>query len=174
MNPKSCAAVEVTFPNITIPEKITPVNDITLKERLKHFTYAWYGCTMSTGGMAFVLSVVPYRFNGLTTLGKGMFFFNLFQFTMVTLIMCARFIIHPGTLTRSFTNPHEGFFFATFWLTVATIISNSTAYGIPDTGPWLITALRVVFWLYAVCTTLVAVFYYHLLFTVKKLVSAQS
>jgi len=152
------------------PKKDALIENITLKDRLKHFTLAWYTCTMSTGGVAFVLSTVPYRFDGLTTLGKVMFLFNLVLFTTVNFTMCARFIIHPGTFTRAFTNPHEGFFFATFWLTFATLISNTTVYGIPNTGPWLLTALRVAFWVYAVCTTIVAIFYYHILFTLKRLV----
>ncbi|KAF8857354.1 hypothetical protein BDZ45DRAFT_623825 [Acephala macrosclerotiorum] len=143
---------------------------LSFKERLKHFTFAWYAMTMSTGGVAFVLSVVPNRFAGLTGLGTGIFVFNLFLFAAVTATMIARFIIHTGTLTHSLTNPHEGFFFATFWLTIATIISNTTAYGIPNSGPWLIDALRIAFWIYTVCATLLAIFYYHVLFTVKKLV----
>lgn len=143
---------------------------LSFKDRLKHFTFAWYAMTMSTGGVAFVLSVVPNRFAGLTGLGTAIFVFNLFLFTAITCVMIARFIIHPGTLTHSLSNPHEGFFFATFWLTIATVISNTTAYGIPNSGPWLIDALRYAFWIYTVCATLLAIFYYHVLFTVKKLV----
>ncbi|CZR60657.1 related to C4-dicarboxylate transport protein [Phialocephala subalpina] len=143
---------------------------LSFKERLKHFTFAWYAMTMSTGGVAFVLSVVPNRFTGLTGLGTGLFVFNLFLFTAVTATIIARFIIHPGTFTNSFTNPHEGFFSATAWLTIATMISNTTAYGIPNSGPWLIDALRFAFWIYTVCATLHAIIYYHILFTVKKLV----
>jgi len=37
-------------------------------------------------------------------------------------------------------------------------------------GQWLIAALRYAFWAYTICATLLAVFYYHVLFTVKKLV----
>lgn len=144
---------------------------LTLKERLKHFTFAWYAFTMSTGGVAFTLSVLPNRFAGLTGLGTVIFVLNLFLFTFVTTTITARFIIHPGTFTHAFTNPHEGFFFATFWLTLATMITNTTAYGIPNSGPWLITALRIAFWVYTTLVTLVAIFYYHVLFTVKKLVS---
>lgn len=143
---------------------------LTFRQRLKHFTFAWYAMTMSTGGVAFTLSVLPNRFSGLTALGTGIFILNLFLFTFVTIAMTCRFIMHPGTLTNAFTNPHEGFFFATFWLTIATMMTNSTAYGVPNTGPWLITTLRISFWVYTLCATLVAVFYYHVLFTVKKLV----
>ncbi|KAE9378482.1 hypothetical protein N431DRAFT_501109 [Stipitochalara longipes BDJ] len=142
---------------------------VSLKGRLKHFTFAWYAMTMSTGGVAFVLLVIPNRFYGLTALGTAMFF-TLFLFTCITVTMCTRFILHPGTFTHSLTNPHEGFFFATFWLPLATTITNTTAYGIPNTGPWLLIALRYAFWAYTVCVTLLAIFYYHVLFTVKKLV----
>lgn len=144
---------------------------LTLRERLKHFTFAWYAFTMSTGGVAFTMSVLPNRFAGLTGLGTAIFVANLFLFTGVTITITARFIMHPGTFTHAFTNPHEGFFFATFWLSLATMITNTTAYGIPNSGPWLITALRIAFWIYTALVTLVAIFYYHVLFTVKKLVS---
>jgi C4-dicarboxylate transporter/malic acid transport protein len=143
---------------------------VTWRERLKHFTFAWYACTMSTGGVAFVMSVVPNRFEAMTAIGTGMFIFNLFLFTIITATMITRFVMHPGTLTHSLTNPHEGFFFATFWLSLATMITNTTAYGIPNSGPWLIVALRIAFWVYTVCATILAIVYYHVLFTVKKLV----
>ncbi|PMD44742.1 hypothetical protein L207DRAFT_552816 [Hyaloscypha variabilis F] len=146
------------------------VGSVSLRDRLKHFTFAWYAMTMSTGGVAFVLSVIPNRFDGLTTLGTAMFILNLFLFTCVTITICTRFILHPGTFTHSITNPHEGFFFATFWLSLATMITNTTAYGLPNTGPWLLVALRYAFWIYTICATLLAIFYYHLLFTVHSLV----
>lgn len=155
------------------PEKEDHTNqNVTLKTRLKHFTFANYAMTMSTGGVAFVLSVIPapYRFELLTGLGTAMFVVNIFLFFSVTIIMCCRFAMHPGTLSHSLTNPHEGFFFATAWLTFATMVTNTTAYGIPNSGPWLIDALRYAFWIYTILVTILAVIYYHLLFTVKALV----
>jgi tellurite resistance protein TehA-like permease len=74
------------------------------------------------------------------------------------------------TFTHTMTNPHEGFFFATFWLSLATMITNTTADGIPNSGPWHLVALRYAFWAYTVCATLLAIFYYHILFPFKKLV----
>ncbi|TAQ88164.1 hypothetical protein B7494_g3527 [Chlorociboria aeruginascens] len=139
-------------------------------QRLEHFTFAWYAMTMSTGGVAFVLSVIRHRFPGLDTLGLSIFISNILLFTIITALMFTRFIMYPHTFTKAFTNPHEGFFFATFWLTFATMITNTTAYGIPNTGPWLITALRIAFYIYLVCATLLAIFYYHILFSVQKLV----
>ena len=143
---------------------------LSWSERLKHFTWAWFACTMSTGGVAFVVSVIPNRLTGLTELGTVIFVFNIILFVTFTTLMITRFILHPGTLKHSLVNPHEGFFFATFWLSLATMMTNTTAYGIPNSGPWLVEALWVAFWIYTVCVTLIAIFYYHVLFTVKKLV----
>ena len=144
---------------------------LTIKERLEHFTFAWYASTMSTGGVALVLSIVPNRFDGLTGLGTIMFVFNLFLFTGITAAMILRFYLYSHTFKLAFSNPHEGFFIATFWLSLATIITNTVAYGVPKSGPWLIAALRVAFWIYTVLATLHAIIYYHILFVVKKLVS---
>ncbi|ESZ94833.1 hypothetical protein SBOR_4793 [Sclerotinia borealis F-4128] len=153
-----------------LPEREEPILTLTFSERLKHFTYAWYACTMSTGGVAFTLSVIPIESDAINTLGKAIFVINIMVFLAITALMIARFIIHPGTFKHSFTNPHEGFFFATGWLTLATMMTNTTAYGIPNTGPWIIGALRWAFWIYTACATLLAIVYYHVLFTVKKLV----
>ncbi|TVY41298.1 Malic acid transport protein [Lachnellula occidentalis] len=149
--------------------KHVPEN-LSWSDRLKHFTWAWYASTMSTGGVALVISNIPHRLDGFTELGTAIFVWNIILFVTITILMVTRFILHPGTLKHSLTNPHEGFFFATFWLSLATMFTNSTAYGIPNTGPWLIEALWIGFWIYTACATLLAIFYYHVLFTVKKLV----
>ncbi|KAF7956116.1 hypothetical protein EAE96_005036 [Botrytis aclada] len=153
-----------------LPEKEEPIQNLTFSERLRHFTYAWFASTMSTGGVAFTLSVLPIESDAILTLGKAMFVINIMVFLTIVGLLIARFSMYPGTFTHSLTNPHEGFFFATGFLTMATMMTNATAYGIPNTGPWLIGALRLAFWLYTIGATLLAIVYYHVLFTVKKLV----
>lgn len=37
---------------------------VGLRDRLKHFTWAWFTSTMSTGGLAIALAETPHRFNG--------------------------------------------------------------------------------------------------------------
>ncbi|KAI6248027.1 Malic acid transport protein [Erysiphe necator] len=150
--------------------KIMPIMELTLKERLKHFTFAWYASTMSTGGIAFTLSVLPNRFPGLDEIGAAIFILNIFLFFIITGLMIARFVIFKGTFRHAFINPHEGFFSATFWLTLATMMSNSTVYGVPHAGPWLVTALRYGFWAYTVLVTAHSIIYYNILFTNHKLV----
>ncbi|TGO23585.1 hypothetical protein BPAE_0127g00050 [Botrytis paeoniae] len=153
-----------------LPEKEEPIQNLTFSERLRHFTYAWFASTMSTGGVAFTLSVLPIESDAILTLGKAMFVINIMVFLTIVGLLIARFTMYPGTFTHSLTNPHEGFFFATGFLTMATMMTNATAYGIPNTGPWLIGALRLAFWLYTIGATFLAIVYYHILFTVKKLV----
>ncbi|RKF61730.1 Malic acid transport protein [Erysiphe neolycopersici] len=148
---------------------INSITELSFKDRLKHFTFAWYAATMSTGGIAFILSILPNRFPGLDQIGAGIFMLNIFLFLVITGLMIARFTIHKGTFGRAFMNPHEGLFSATFWLTLATMMTNSTVYGVPHTGPWLITALRYGFWAYTVLVTAHSIIYYNILFTQHKL-----
>ena len=57
----------------------------------------------------------------------------------------------------------------TFFLTISTLLSGMQEYGVPSTGPWLITTLRILFWIYVAMTFSTAVVKYHLLFTGKPL-----
>src|SRR4051812_30956120 len=42
------------------PQKYIPLN-----ERLNHFTWSWFECTMSTGAIATLLGQQPFGFTGL-------------------------------------------------------------------------------------------------------------
>jgi len=37
---------------------------VSLRQRLKHFTFAWFLSTMSTGGLALALAETPHKFQG--------------------------------------------------------------------------------------------------------------
>ncbi|KAL4723730.1 hypothetical protein ACLX1H_009374 [Fusarium chlamydosporum] len=76
-----------------------------------------------------------------------------------------RFCTTPDALKKSLMHPTESLFFPCSLLSIATIISNAAAYGVPSAGPWLVTALRVCFWLYAGITILSAIVQYFVLFT---------
>lgn len=39
-------------------------NKVGIRQRLKHFTFAWFLSTMSTGGLAIALAETPHKFNG--------------------------------------------------------------------------------------------------------------
>ncbi|OBW66353.1 MAG: Cutinase [Aureobasidium pullulans] len=143
--------------------------EITLKERLRHFTWAWFTLTMSTGGFATLLSVQPHKFTGLLTIGTIVYIFDLVLFVILCAAITARFIMYPGSFHKSLKHPTEALFFPTFWLSLPTIIGGMNNYGVGNVGGWLIVTLRVLFWLYFACTLLVAIFQYWYLFASKTL-----
>ena len=45
-------------------EQKQPDGKIGIRKRLKHFTFAWFLSTMSTGGLALALADTPHQFPG--------------------------------------------------------------------------------------------------------------
>ncbi|KAL2264185.1 hypothetical protein VTK26DRAFT_891 [Humicola hyalothermophila] len=141
------------------------------RERLRHFTWAWYTLTMSTGGLSLLIYAQPHQFPGLRQVGFAVYILNIVLFVLVTSAMAARFVLFRGALTRSLTHPREGFFVPTFFLSVATIITSTQRYCVPEDPALaarfagrLVGAIRVAFWLYVALTTAVAVGQYSYLF----------
>jgi len=147
--------------------KHTLHGDIGIRDRVHHFTWAWFTTTMSTGGIGLVLAQTPHRFRGLTAIGDAVCIFNLVIFIAFCCTIATRFILFPKTFMASLQHPTESLFFPTFWISIANILSNVQTYGVPKTGPWLVTTLGIVFWIYTACTFLVAVAQYFFLFTGK-------
>lgn len=142
---------------------------LPFKERAMRVTWAWYPCTMSTGSYAVLLANQPFTFTGLTTIGTIVYILNLVLFVTFSLLIGIRFIYKPRAFTTSLHHPSESFFFGAFWVSVALIINGAQGYGGDETGEWFVEAMRVVFWLYFACATVVAVFQYHVIFEVEKL-----
>lgn len=136
---------------------------------LDSFTWAWFTLTMSTGGIAALLSSQPHSFRGLKTIGTVVYIFDLVLFVLLVISISTRFIMYPGSLSKSLRHPSEALFFSAFWLSLPTIIGGMNDYGAAKTGPWLITTLRILFWLYCGSTLLVAVGQYWYLFMNKTL-----
>jgi C4-dicarboxylate transporter/malic acid transport protein len=133
--------------------------------RLSHFTWAWFTCSMSTGGIAVLLKVTPHRFQGLDTIGLVIFIFDLLLFSSICVTITARFILCKGTFVRSLRHPTESLFIPTFFLAIGIIIVEMTYYA--HIGDWLTTVLQVLFWIYFVVTFCLAVIQYVTLFTGK-------
>jgi tellurite resistance protein TehA-like permease len=143
--------------------------DISIRNRLHHFTWAWFATTMSTGGIALVLSQTPHRFHGLTVIGEVFVILDIVLFLTFCTSIIIRFTLFSKAFLASLTHPTESLFFPTFWISTVNILSSITIYGIPKTGEWLVVTMRVLFWIYAACTFTVAVGQYFLLFTGKPL-----
>lgn len=143
--------------------------NIGIRDRLHHFTWAWFTTTMSTGGIGILLSQTPHRFDGLTTIGIIIFILNIVLFITFCTCIAIRFTLFPKALLASLAHPTESLFFPTFWISFLNILSGISIYGIPNSGEWLVTVMRVLFWTYAACTFLVAVGQYFFLFTGRQL-----
>ncbi|PVH75474.1 C4-dicarboxylate transporter/malic acid transporter [Cadophora sp. DSE1049] len=142
---------------------------MSIRDRIHHFTLAWFTCTMSTGGIGLVLGQTPHRFRGLNTIGDIIFIFDLVLFICFCAIIATRFTLFPRTIKKSLSHPTESLFFPTFWISIVNILSQIQIYGVPKCGPWLVVTMRVLFWMYAACTFCVAVGQYFFLFTGKPL-----
>lgn len=153
-----------------IPTYLQP--PISMRERLRHFTFAWYTVTMSTGGIALVLGLTPHRFRGLDIIGLIVFLFDLLCFALISGCLILRFMLYKHTFRRTLTRPREALFVSTFFLSIAALLSNAQKYGsifLSDHAQeGLAVFLKVTFWIYTSLTFLLSVIQYHLLFTVKE------
>ena len=137
---------------------------VPFHDRLRHFTWAWYTLTMSTGGLAVLLINQPNTFPGLNDIGLAVYIINLVLFATVCSLMATRFVLH-GCLLESLRHDREGLFFPTFWLSIATIICGLDKYFGTDPHENFSKALEVLFWIYCACTLLVAIIQYSFVFT---------
>jgi len=145
------------------------VERVSIRERLSHFTWSWFECTMSTGAIATLLGQQPFTFRGLLTIGKIFFILDMVLFALFCCLITVRFVMHPRALTKSLHHPHESFFFGTFWVSIALILYCMQLYAVPVCGPWLVKALEVCFWGYAGLALLVVCFQYHVIFDTESL-----
>ncbi|TKA81809.1 hypothetical protein B0A55_02163 [Friedmanniomyces simplex] len=142
---------------------------VGLRDRILHFTWPWYSCTMSTGAVAVVLAQTPNRFAGLDTIGTIFFILDLVLFVSFTTAMVTRFIMFPQKLSESLHHPIEGLFFGAAWVSISLILNSMQAYGVPNCGAWLVEALKVLFWMYCAAVLLVAIFQYYIFFQSERL-----
>lgn len=136
---------------------------LSYSQRLRHFTWAWYTLTMSTGGLAVLIASQPNKFHGIYEIGLTVYVINLVMFALVCSLMATRFFIHGGFL-ESLTHDREGPFFPTVWLSIATMICGLERYFGDDPAPSFSLTLEVLFWGYCVCTFLLAAFQYSYIF----------
>jgi len=120
------------------------------------FDWSWFAMTQSTGGIAVLLSECPKQFDGLQTIGKTVYIFNIVLYIVFISLLVARWTINPKKMQSYFIDPPECFFYGSIWLSAASIIVGMQRFGAPNTGPWMIMAIRICFWIYAGVTLLSA------------------
>lgn len=141
---------------------------LSLRERLHHFTWAWYTLSMSTGGLSMLMQAQAYPFPYLRTIGLVIYLINVVMFFTITLLMLLRFVFNRGDLLQSITHPREGFFLPTFFLAVAVLITSTERYAIPVNNMGLTRVVEVFFWIYVVSTLILAVGHYSFIFSKHK------
>ncbi len=148
-----------------------PRPPLSIRQRLAHFTWAWYTLTMSTGGLSLLIRAQPHQFPGLLQIGLAVYAINIALFVLVTAAQATRCVLFPGTFTRSLSHPREGFFFPTFFLSLATIITSTQRYCVPEdpevaraTSGGLLMVLQIAFWIYVAATTVLAIGQYSFVF----------
>ncbi|KAH7385850.1 voltage-dependent anion channel [Pyrenochaeta sp. MPI-SDFR-AT-0127] len=136
-----------------------------VRRRLKHFTWAWFVSTMSTGGLAIALGETPHQFKGLYYIGLALFIFDIILFLSLSVCMAIRAILFTTHFKRSFLHPQESFFFGAFWLSISVIIGCIQVYGITrgPGHPWLVDTVYVLYWMYAGCSLVNSIFQYWVL-----------
>ncbi|KAF4981177.1 hypothetical protein FZEAL_2977 [Fusarium zealandicum] len=144
--------------------KVSAQSKLSLRQRLHHFTWAWFTLPMSAGGLALLIHVQPHQFTGLRTIGTVLYALNLAIFTLVCLAIVCRFILNPGDFTKSVTHHREGLFLPTFFLAVASLITSTQRYAIPENDTSYLWATQAIFWVYVVVTFVLAVWQYSYLF----------
>jgi len=77
--------------------------------------------------------------------------FDLALFLLLSSLMLTRMIIEPQHFMKSFLRHPECFFFGSFFLSIATIIGSIQVYaiGLGPANTWVVTAVRVLYWIYA-------------------------
>ncbi|KAF2116003.1 voltage-dependent anion channel-domain-containing protein [Lophiotrema nucula] len=123
------------------------IENLSFRDRIRHFTWTWFTMTMATGGIANVLYTVPFRFHGLYALGCLFFILNMVLFAFNITMISLRFYFYPRTFKASFLHPTESLFIPASVISFGTILINITQYGINDTGYWLEYTMAIMYWI---------------------------
>lgn len=65
-----------------------------------------------------------------------------------------RFNYHPGSFKHSFLEPSESLFIPASVISIGIILITIAQYAVPETGTWLQTTFKVLFWIYAMLALL--------------------
>ncbi|KAI9933406.1 hypothetical protein MW887_007879 [Aspergillus wentii] len=147
--------------------------NLSWKKRIRHFTWAYFTLTMATGGIANVLYTIPYRFRGLETIGIIVFLLNIVLYIGIWTLLIARFYYYPYTFKASFLHPTESLFVPASIVSFGTILINISQYGPESTGPWLDTAVGILFWIDAALAVIFSAGIYLLLWSTQTFTIAQ-
>ncbi|KAI9828943.1 MAG: hypothetical protein M1819_006442 [Sarea resinae] len=146
---------------------------LSLRERIRHFTWGFFTMTMATGGIANVIHTVPFHFHGQYALGCIFFLLNIVLYIINVSMISMRFIFFPRTLRASFIHPTESLFIPASVVSLGTILLNISQYGLPRVGHWLHTTMMVMFWIYAGLAMIFSVVIYLMMWSTQTFTIGQ-
>jgi len=123
---------------------------------------------MFLGGIANVLSGIPYQAEWLRIIGVILFLFNLVLFIMNCVFITMKFKFRPGSFTESFISPSESLFIPASVVSFGTVLINFSQYGIPYTGPWFHTVMQVLFWAYVAISVIASAGIYLIIWSTQS------
>lgn len=91
-----------------------PPDSADFMDRIAHFTWPWFACTMSTDAMAVVIANMPNRFDGLDVNGTIFFIVDLVLFVLFNIAMGLRAFWFPRRFRASLHHPVGGLFFGSY------------------------------------------------------------
>lgn len=142
---------------------------LPFRQRMKHFTWAWYTVTMSTGGLSVLIFNQPHGFPGLRQIGTTVYVANIVLFIAITSGLIARFILFPDMFKQSITHAREGFFVPTVLLSIATLITSTERYVVSPDDRKVVGAVQWSFWGYMAVSIVMAVAQYGFVFSRHRL-----
>ncbi|OXV11846.1 hypothetical protein Egran_00393 [Elaphomyces granulatus] len=141
------------------------------KQRIRHFTWAYFTLTMATGGIANVIAQIPgpYRFPGLQIIGLVTCLINILFYIAIWALLILRFYLYPFTFRASFLHPTESLFVPAAVVSFGTILINITQY----TGSRILDPLRILFWFDAALAVISSAGIYLLLWSTQTFTIAE-
>lgn len=129
------------------------------------FTWSWFISPLGAFGLSLLIANLPFRFHGLTAIGKVVYLIGLTEFVILGVFVTIRLMTKRGCFRRSITKDSEAYFFSVVLMCVSSIIQGGHVYSNPQEGSRLSATFRVVFWVYAPIAYLFTLFMYYVLFT---------
>lgn len=117
--------------------------------------------------------LVPFRFKGLDTIGIVVFLVNIVLYLIIWALLLVRFYHYPYTFKASFKHPTESLFVPASIVSFGTILINISQYGPENTGPWLMRAVCILFWIDATLAVMFSAGIYLLLWSTQTFTIAQ-
>ncbi|KAL5332997.1 voltage-dependent anion channel-domain-containing protein [Aspergillus crustosus] len=162
-------------PDMPLTRSLSETTSGTLnwKNRIRHFTWAFFTLTMATGGIANVIYNIPYRFRGLDAIGVIFFLSNIVFYFIIWALLLTRFYLFPYTFRASLMHPTESLFVPASVVSFGTILINISQYGTDNAGMWLTNAVHILFWVDAALAVISSAGIYLLLWSTQTFTIAQ-